>query len=215
VFASRNYTVALLLFAILMLVLLGTIIVLPIYLQNVLGISTLETGLLLLPGGLLMGVLGQRVGRWYDRIGPSKLVIPGIIVVTAVLWAMTLLDTQSRVENILIGHVVMSIGFALLFTPLFTVALSSVRPELYSHGSAVLGSFQQVAGAAGVALFIALMSARTAQLTAGGAAPIDALAGGIRAAFFCGAIFALAAVACALLVRKPDAPAVPAASAEP
>jgi DHA2 family lincomycin resistance protein-like MFS transporter len=211
VFASRNFTVSLLLFAILMLVLLGTIIVLPIYLQNVLGISTLQTGLLLLPGGLLMGRLGQRAGRWYDRVGPAKLVIPGIVIVTTVLWAMTLLGTESRVEYILAGHIVMSIGFGLLFTPLFTVSLSSVPPELYSHGSAVLGSLQQVAGAAGVALFVALMSAQTARLTAGGAAPIEALAGGIRASFLCGAIFALAAIACALLVRRPDAPAVPAA----
>jgi DHA2 family lincomycin resistance protein-like MFS transporter len=207
VFASRNFTVSLLLFAILMLVLLGTIIVLPIYLQNVLNISALQTGLLLLPGGLLMGRLGQRAGGWYDRIGPAKLVIPGVIIVTAVLWAMTLLGTQSRVEYILIGHVVMSVGFGLLFTPLFTVSLSSVRPELYSHGSAVLGSLQQVAGAAGVALFIALMTAQSARLATAGAAPIEALAGGIRAAFLCGAVAALFAVACAFFVRKPEAQA--------
>ena len=103
----------------------------------------------------------------------------------------------------------MSVGFALLFTPLFTVCLSSVRPELYSHGSAVLGSLQQVAGAAGVALFVALMSAQTARLTAAGAAPIEALAGGIRAAFLCGAVCSLLAVACAFLVRKPDVHATP------
>jgi DHA2 family lincomycin resistance protein-like MFS transporter len=89
VFASRNFTVSLLLFAILMLVLLGTIIVLPIYLQNVLNISALQTGLLLLPGGLLMGRLGQRAGGWYDRIGPAKLVIPGVIIVTAVHYPGT------------------------------------------------------------------------------------------------------------------------------
>ena len=61
----------------------------------------LQTGLLLLPGGLVMGQLGRKVGGWYDRIGPTKLVIPGVVIVTAVLWAMTLLGTQSRVENIL------------------------------------------------------------------------------------------------------------------
>jgi DHA2 family lincomycin resistance protein-like MFS transporter len=144
-------------------------------------------------------------------MGPAKLVIPGVVIVTAVLWAMTMLGTQSRVEYILAGHIVMSIGFGLLFTPLFTVSLSSVRPELYSHGSAVLGSLQQVAGAAGVALFIALMTARTARLTGEGAAPIEALAGGIRAAFLCGAIIALLAVVCSFLVRKPDAVAVPGA----
>jgi DHA2 family lincomycin resistance protein-like MFS transporter len=210
-FASRNFTVALLLFSMLMLSLFGTIIVLPIYLQNVLAISTLQTGLLLLPGGLIMGLLGPSVGRTYDRIGPVKLVIPGILIVTAVLWAMTLLGTQSRVEFILAGHIVMSVGFALLFTPLFTVSLSSVRPELYSHGSAVLGSLQQVAGAAGVALFVALMSAQTARLAAAGETEIEALAGGVRAAFLCGAIFGLVAVALALLVRRPAPHAMPGA----
>ena len=105
----------------------------------------------------------------------------------------------------------MSIGFALLFTPLFTVSLSSVRPELYSHASAVLGSLNQVAGAVGVALFVAVMSAQSAKLTAAGAVPLEALAGGIRAAFLYGAVTALFAVFCAFFVRKPDAPAIPGA----
>ena len=84
-FESRNFTVSVLLMASLMMALFGTIILLPIYLQNVLGLSTLQTGLLLLPGGLLMGLLGPHVGR-YDRAGPIKLMVPGVIVVSAVLW---------------------------------------------------------------------------------------------------------------------------------
>jgi DHA2 family lincomycin resistance protein-like MFS transporter len=55
------------------------------------------------------------------------------------------------------------------------------------------------------------MSAQTARLAAGGAVPVEALAGGIRAAFLCGAIIGLFAVACAFFVRKPDAPAMSAA----
>ena len=84
-------------------------------------------------------------------------------------------------------------------------------PQLYSHGSAVLGSFNQVGGAAGVALFIALMSAQEAKLAAGGSVPLEALAGGIRLAFLVGAVGALLAVASTFFVRKPDAPAAPAA----
>jgi DHA2 family lincomycin resistance protein-like MFS transporter len=71
VFHSRMFTISLIVFALLMLTLFGTIILLPIYLQNVLGLSTLQTGLLLLPGALLMGRLGPTVGRAYDRIGAS------------------------------------------------------------------------------------------------------------------------------------------------
>jgi MFS transporter, DHA2 family, lincomycin resistance protein len=204
-FESRNFTVSVLLMASLMMALFGTIILLPIYLQNVLKLSTLQTGLLLLPGGLLMGLLGPRVGRIYDRIGPIKLLVPGAIIVSAVLWAMTLMGPSTWVGYILAGHVVMSVGFALLFTPLFTVSLSSVKPSLYSHGSAVIGSVQQVAGAAGVALFVALMSARTATLAGRGMAPIEALSGGIRAGFLCGAIISIFAVACVFFVQKPTA----------
>lgn len=203
-FASRNFTVSLMLMALLMGALFGMIIVLPIYLQNVLGLSTLQTGLLLLPGGLLMGLLAPRVGRIYDRVGPRPLIIPGIVIVSVMLWAMTLLGTHTPVANILAGHVVMSVGFALLFTPLFTTTLSSVKPELYAHGSAMLGSVQQVAGAAGIALLVALMTSRSAQLALQGLAPVDALNGGIRTAFFTAAMFSLVAVACVFFVQRPQ-----------
>ncbi len=204
-FESRNFTVSVMLMAIMMMALFGTIILLPIYLQNVLGLTTLQTGLLLLPGGLLMGLLGPHVGRLYDKAGPIRLMVPGVIVVSAVLWAMTLLGTTTWVGYILAGHVVMSVGFAFLFTPLFTASLSSVKPSLYSHGSAVIGTIQQVAGAAGVALFVALMSARASNLTAQGRGSLDALSGGIRAGFLCGAIISLLAVACVFFLQKPPA----------
>jgi DHA2 family lincomycin resistance protein-like MFS transporter len=204
-FGSRNFTLSALLMASMMMALFGTIILLPIYLQNVLSLSTMQTGLLLLPGGLLMGLLGPRVGRLYDTVGPARLLVPGVLLVSAVLWAMTLLGPATPVAYILAGHIVMSVGFALLFTPLFTVSLSSVQRHLYSHGSAVIGTIQQIAGAAGVALFVALMSARTSSLAARGLTPLDALSGGIRAGFLCGAVISLFAVLCVFFVRKPAA----------
>jgi DHA2 family lincomycin resistance protein-like MFS transporter len=186
-----------------MMAMFGTIILLPIYLQNVRGLSTLQTGLLLMPGSLLMGLLGPYVGRMFDRVGPRPLVLPGTIIVSAVLWLMTLLAPGTPVPLILVGHIVFSLGLALLFTPLFTTSLGSIKPQLYSHGSAILGSTQQVAGAAGVALFIAVMSLQTAARAAAGEGPVDALAGGIRAAFMIGAIISLLAIVTAFFVRKP------------
>ncbi len=201
-FASKNFTLSVVMMAVMMMAMFGTIIILPLYMQNVLGFDTLGTGLLLLPGGLLMGLLGPFVGRLYDKVGPSPLIVPAMILVSAVLWAMTLLGTGTWWPYILAGHIVMSIGFAFLFGPLFTVSLSSVKPQLYSHGSAMLGSVQQVAGAAGVALFVAIMTAQTAALAGGGLVPLEALAGGIRMAFLCGAVISLAAVAVSFFIRK-------------
>lgn len=203
-FASRNYTVSVLTMAVAMMALFGTVILLPIYTQNVLGLDTLQTGLLLLPGGLLMGILAPPVGRLYDRHGPTFLLVPGTILVSIVLWALTRVDQNTSVWAILAGHIVISIGLALTFTPLFTASLGSVRKELYSHGSAILGSVQQVAGAAGIALFVALMTLRTSSLTAAGSEPVTALAGGIQLAFLVGAVISLFAIAAALFVRKPE-----------
>ena len=76
-------------------------------------------------------------------------------------------------------HVVMSVSLAFIFTPIFTVGLGSLPANLYEHGSALLGTVQQVAAAAGTALVITVMASRTASLTASGAAPHAATAGGI------------------------------------
>jgi DHA2 family lincomycin resistance protein-like MFS transporter len=92
-----------------------------------------------------------------------------------------------------------------MFTPLFTASLSSLPMQLYSHGSAILGSVQQVAGAAGVALFIALMTIQSAALTAAGTEPVTALAAGIRTGFMTGAIISLFAIVAAFFVKKPPA----------
>lgn len=209
-FTSRNYSFAVLTMAVAMMALFGTIILLPIYTQNVLGLDTLQTGLLLLPGGLLMGLLAPTVGRLYDRVGTTPLLVPGTIIVSAVLWALTLVDQNTPVWAVVTGHIVISLGLALVFTPLFTASLSSVKPQLYSHGSAILGSVQQIAGAAGVALFVAVMTIQTAALSAAGAAPVDALAAGIRTGFLCGAIISLFAVAASFFVKKPPAdPSMP------
>jgi DHA2 family lincomycin resistance protein-like MFS transporter len=204
-FSTRNFTVSVILMAVAMMALFGTIILLPIYLQNVLGLTTLQTGLMLLPGGVLMGVLAPTVGKLYDKIGPRPLLLPGLIIVSAVLWALTLVGTGTPWFVILGGHIVLSLGFALMFTPLFTVSLSSVEPRYYSHGSAIVGSIQQVAGAAGVAVFVALMTSRAADLAATGTPQLEALAAGIRTGFLVGAIISLFAIIAALFIRKPDA----------
>lgn len=204
-FAIRNYSLSVTMMAIAMMALFGVIILLPLFLQNVLKLDPLQIGMMLLPGSLMMGLLGPIVGRLYDKWGTTRLLVPGSIVVSAVLWGLTLVDQNTQVWVILAGHIALCIGLAIMFTPLFTASLSSLPMQLYSHGSAILGSIQQVAGAAGVALFVALMTIQTAALTAAGTEPVSALASGIRTGFMCGAIISLLAIVAAFFVKKPPA----------
>jgi DHA2 family lincomycin resistance protein-like MFS transporter len=191
----------------LMMAMLGVFILLPIYLQSVLGLSTLRTGLLLLPGGLIMGLCAPTVGSMYDRFGPRPVVIPGAALFAAVMVALAFVRQDTPVMALLAGHVVLSVGLALMFTPLFTLSLGALPASLYSHGSAVLGTTQQVAGAAGVALFVAVMTWRAGAMTAAGLDEATAIAGGIQAAFACGAVLAIAAFAMAFRLRSSGPPA--------
>ncbi|GGI48603.1 DHA2 family lincomycin resistance protein-like MFS transporter [Agromyces flavus] len=202
-FRTRNFAVSIALMAVMMAALFGTIILLPIYLQDVAGLEPLATGLLVLPGGLVMGLLGPTVGRLYDRVGPTPLLVPGSIVVSAVLWSLTLVTESTPPWMILIAHVALSTALAFMFTPLFTSALGSVEPHLYSHASATVGTLQQVAGAAGTALFITVMTATAASAQAAGTAEIAAQAAGVRNAFLVGAILSLFAIVGSTLVRRP------------
>lgn len=202
-FRSRQFTLAITVITVSMLALFGTVILLPIYLQNVLQLDTLTTGLLLLPGGLVMGLLAPVVGRIYDRIGPTALVVTGSIMVSLVFWGMTLLGESTPPWWVLVAHVSLSFALALMFTPLFTSGLAALSPDLYSHGSAIVGTVQQVAGAAGTALFVTIMAVAAASRLNEGASVVSATATGIQHAFLVGAIISLLVIPFAAFIRKP------------
>lgn len=206
VFVSPQFRIAALMFVATMMMLLGALIILPMFMQRVLGFSTLTTGLLLLPGGLVMGLLGPVVGGAFDRFGPRPLVIPAAAIVLVAMGLLAMLDEGTSKGFIVFAHVVLSVGLALLFTPLLATALGSVPPERYSHGSAIVNTIQQVAGAAGTAVFITVMT-RSAQSSAGadGAAAEagSALADGVHAAMLTGVGIAVVALVVALFVRRP------------
>jgi MFS transporter, DHA2 family, lincomycin resistance protein len=201
-FKSYNFSVSNIMFVIGMASMFGSLNLLPYYLQNVLKLEPLYLGLILLPGALWMAFLGPFVGKLYDKIGPKPLIIPAMFLISGVLWAMTQLGTGTWWPLILVGYLIMCTGFSFLFGPLFTLSLGSVKPELYPHASALLGSIQQVAGAAGVALLIAVMASVAQSL--GGLDNVEALAGGIRMAFLVGAIISVFAVITAFFIKKPD-----------
>ncbi|MFC9683943.1 DHA2 family efflux MFS transporter permease subunit [Streptomyces sp. NPDC056948] len=186
--------------------LFGTLVLLPLYLQNVRGLSTLRTGLLLLPGGLAMGMIAPVVGRLYDRFGPRLLVIPGTSVVALALGAMSTLDAGTPVSRIILIHVLQCLGLGCVLTPVMTSALGSLSPGLYAHGSAVLNTLQQLAGAAGTSLFVTVMNTVGAEHGRSGAGSAAQVAG-IQEAFLWGVGMAVLALVASLFIRRTAVPA--------
>jgi DHA2 family lincomycin resistance protein-like MFS transporter len=203
VFADRSYTVSTLVLVISFMAMFGALIVLPIFLQDVLERGTLQTGLLLLPGGVVMGALAPLVGRLFDRIGPRPLVIPGAVAMSTALWLLSTLHPGASAASVVAVHILLSAGLAFMFTPLFTSALGSLPRELYGHGSAIVNTVQQLAGAAGTALFITVLSTTTAARLDAGADLLTATADGVQRAFLWGGVVSVVAVGASLLVRRP------------
>ena len=135
---ERVFTISVAAMAIAFMAMLGSMILLQLYLQNLRGMSPLATGLLVAPGGLAMGVLGPRVGRIYDARGSRVLVVPGALGLLAAMTAFAFISATTPVWLILVAHVALMVSLAALFTPLFTMGLGVLSPRLYSHGSSLL-----------------------------------------------------------------------------
>lgn len=206
VFLSGNFVVSVVIMAIVALSMFGTFSLLPLYLQSVVGLTATQSGLVMLPGSILMGLLGPIMGRIYDARGPKLLLIPGTIFISGALFSYSMVGSQAPVWLIATTQIVMSLGLAASFTPLFSASLGSLQRHLYSHGSAVLNTLQQVAGAAGTAMLIGMYSASLNSGPAQGLTVVEAGEAGAQTAFQIALIGALVAVVLAIFVRKPEEP---------
>ncbi|GAA3915532.1 MDR family MFS transporter [Microbacterium invictum] len=203
VFRSANFSLSVGQMALLSMSFFGTITILPLYMQDVLGISPLQTGLAVLPGSVLMGLAGPVIGRIYDARGTRVLLVPGSVIAIGMLWFYTTFTATTPLWVVVVAQTILSLGLALSFTPLFTASLASLTPKFYSYGSAVVGTLQQVAGAAGIAIMITVMSSVEATQLAAGLPEAEAGAAGVHAAFLLAAIVSLPLLIGAFLIRKP------------
>jgi DHA2 family lincomycin resistance protein-like MFS transporter len=196
-FTHRSFTVALVLTSVLFMCLIGAgAIMLPLYLQTVLHQSTFVTGLAVLPGGLVLGLLGRPVGALYDKVGARPLVIPGAFAMAVALWLFATLGPGSPLVEVIGIHVLLMAALGLMMTPLFTDGLNDLPEHLYSHGSAIMSTLQQVMGALGTTLLVAVATIATA---AGATGPD---AGGLRAAFAVAGCLGVVGAVGSLFVRK-------------
>jgi len=157
-FKYPMYSLGVVLVMITMLIIFAFLILTPLYLQNGLGLSASLTGLILLPGGILNGFLSPVTGRLFDKFGPTWMVRGGIVIVAMTLWFFSQLTSASSFMNIMILHSSLMVGISMVIMPAQTNALNQLPRELYPHGTAILNTIQQLSGAVGTALCVAIMS---------------------------------------------------------
>lgn len=121
------------------------------------------------------------------------------------------MDEHSSLTRVIIGHAGFNLGMALVMAALMTASLGSLPKHLYGHGSAIVNTLQQLAGAAGSAILVAAMTLGLGRARQGGATEAVAQAAGTQWAFVVGSVLTLVAVGMAFTIRRqPTTTQVPA-----
>ncbi|UKS28084.1 DHA2 family efflux MFS transporter permease subunit [Paenibacillus sp. HWE-109] len=211
-FKYSMLSLAAILMIIMMMTFFSTMSLLPFMFQGALGLTVVTSGLLMLPGSLLNGLISPLMGKLFDRFGPRALVVPGAAFLVVIMWFFTRVSIETTQMTYIILHVCLMVAISMIMMPIQTNGLNQLPPHYYPHGTAILNTLQQVAGAIGVAFFIGTMSAgqrNFLEQSSDPTSPLQISQGmvvGVHNAFMIGFGFAIVAFILSLFIKRTVTP---------
>ena len=151
-FRHPNFSLSMILAVFRAVGLFGGVFLLPIFLESIVGYSTIQTGLWMMPGAAAVGLSMPIVGRLSDRFPARWLVAIGTVITAASLVLYGRLDPRSSAVFIIAPQLVRGVGLALLMAPLLTAAINAVPRDQVATASSFLNVAQRVGGSFGIAL---------------------------------------------------------------
>jgi len=139
----------------------GSLFILPLFLQRLLGYSAMESGLALAPRSITMAVIMPLSGFLYNRIGPRALVASGLAVSAFSFYQLSHLSLDSSTASILMPQIWQGVGFGLIFVALSTAALSAIPQREVTAGAGLYNVVRQVFGSVGIAVAATQISTAT------------------------------------------------------
>lgn len=182
VLANRKFLVATIIGMLVQGALLAAGILMPIYLQSLMGFSATVSGLVILPGAILMGAMGPIAGRLFDKHGPRVLSLVGMGVLTVTTLAFMFLSSDTGIIFLTVLYTVRMGAIALVNMPITTWGMNALENNLINHGTSVNNTFRQVAGSLGTAIIVSASTIVT-NMNSGVMTPVQANILGINAAF--------------------------------
>ena len=158
VFSYSIYTLGTVLSMFVFGVLIATNIILPLYMQNMLQYSALKSGLVLLPGAIIMGMMNPITGYLFDKFGGKWLARIGLFVLVVSTLPFTMLTEHTTFTYLATSNALRMVSIAMVMMPMTTLAINQLPNDLIAHGTAMNNTFRQMAGAIGTAVFITIMS---------------------------------------------------------
>jgi EmrB/QacA subfamily drug resistance transporter len=158
VFNYSVFTVTTILGMIVFLSLIGGSVILPILMQNMLKFTAFESGLILLPGALVMGIMSPVTGRLFDKFGARWLSIIGLIILVITTFMLSNLTQNTTFIYLAVVNAIRMFAVSMVLMPVTTAGLNELPPELIAHGTAMNNTMRQVAGAVGTAVLVTVMT---------------------------------------------------------
>ncbi|GEE07174.1 UNVERIFIED_CONTAM: multidrug efflux MFS transporter [Streptococcus canis] len=213
VFKVKQFSITTAAITLSMMAMMGVEMMLPLYLQNVHGLSALDSGLALLPGALMMGLVSPIAGRVYDKVGARRMALVGFSILAIGTIPFTFLTATTPDHFITLLYAIRMFGIAMVMMPLTASAMSALPPHEAAHGTAANNTARQIASAIVVALLSSVTqnvinTNKPAKLLltndplAYASKMIDASLKGFQTSFTIGLIFALLGIIVALFLRK-------------
>lgn len=157
ILADRTYRCSVVSSCLLYFAMIGSSVLMPLYVQVVMGRSAVLSGLVMLPGSLATALMGPFAGRIYDRMGIRKLFLTGAVAMVISSLGMATLPLTAPLWVASLWNVVRSVTIGSLMMPLLTWGVSQVEPRKVSDASSLLSSLRTIAGAIGSAVFVGIM----------------------------------------------------------
>lgn len=194
VFKHSFFSIGILINVVNIMIIFAMVIILPIYLQNVLGTTSFVASLVMLPGTVLGSLLPLLSGHIYDKKGPRIVICTGIAIMCVSMILLSHLSATTTLLTVLSIICVLYIGSSLLMSPNQTHTLGNLESKEYASGSAIMTALQQIGGAIGSSLFVSFMTfGQLAYLSniinPNSIQQLEALLAGVNFSFAIGAVF--------------------------
>lgn len=162
IFRYQMFTLTTIINVVLTMALYAGMILMPIYMQTVRGFTPLLSGLMLLPGGVLMGIMSPITGKIFDKIGARWLAVVGLAITVVTTLALARLQTDTTFLYVTVIYTARMFGMSILMMPIMTAGLNELPLRLNPYGTAMLNTLRMVSGAVGMALLVTVMSTKAA-----------------------------------------------------
>lgn len=213
VFKHPEFALAAILSSTVNMAMVGVEMLLPTYIQNIRGESAFHSGLMLLPGALMLGVMQPLTGRLFDRYGARRLAMVGLTLLLIGTVPFLTLTENTPILSIIVFYVIRMFGVSMVFMPVTTSGMNVLPLEEMSHGTAVNNTFRQTMASIGTAIMTTVLTnVNDATKPAHSVLvhnplvykdhAINAALNGFHAAFGVSALFAVVAVFLTFFLKK-------------